>query len=145
MTRHHKTRSEAAPDRAIERRVFIASHALPSADELAQQLVQHFNMKETADYLMRGRRFARLDLDDLNKEWVAAFLAVYERYERQTDLQDTSAEFGLRGLEPPYGSVQELMDRFVEKLKRLGPERASNPGVRQKIREFMEERNKPYH
>jgi hypothetical protein len=34
--------------------------------------LQHKNMEQMHDYLARGRRFARLDVGRLNKDWIIA-------------------------------------------------------------------------
>jgi hypothetical protein len=76
--------------------------------------LQHKSLEQMQDYLARGRRFAKLDTQRLNKGWIIAvrgWLAnKYRTNERQMD--DLAAELRLRGFEPPYGAVeQDLANR----------------------------------
>jgi hypothetical protein len=69
------------------------------------------------DYLARGRRFAKLDVERLNKDWIIAvrsWLAHKHRIKERM-MDDLAAELRLRGLEPPYGAVeQQLADRSAQ-------------------------------
>jgi len=113
--------------------------------DIVAQFVEHLSMKELAAYLARGRRFAELSDRDLNRGWIAAFRVVYYRYERQVDLEDLGTEFLMRGLEPPFSAVEDKMKLFREELAGMSNEEAwaTNPVFRQKLREFLAERNKP--
>ncbi len=83
---------------------------------LIDQFLQHRKMEQTQDYLSRGRRFAGLDPEQLNEDWVDAvrrWLAQKDR-SRERTMDDLAAELELRGSEPPYEAVkQELADRFA--------------------------------
>jgi hypothetical protein len=83
---------------------------------LIDQFLQHRKMEQTQDYLSRGRRFAGLNGERLNQDWVAAvrrWLAHKDRSGERT-MDDLAAELELRGAEPPYEAVkQELAARFA--------------------------------
>jgi hypothetical protein len=83
---------------------------------LIDQFLQHRKMEQTQDYLSRGRRFAGLDSERLNQDWVDAvrgWLACKDRSGERT-MDDLAAELELRGSEPPYEAVkQELAARFA--------------------------------
>jgi hypothetical protein len=68
----------------------------------------------------RGRRFAQLDLGQLNQYWVIAVSSWLARKDPTNELimDDLASELGLRQLEPPYGAVKhELMQGFVQTNK----------------------------
>jgi hypothetical protein len=69
------------------------------------------------DYLARGRRFAKLDIGRLNNDWIIAVRSwlAHKHRTKERMMDDLAAELRLRGLEPPYGAVeQELVDRSAQ-------------------------------
>jgi hypothetical protein len=76
--------------------------------------LQHKSMKQMQGYLAHGRCFAKLDMEQLNKDWIIAvrsWLAHKHRIKERM-MDDLAAELRLRGLEPPYvGVEQDLADR----------------------------------
>jgi hypothetical protein len=115
-------------------------------DALAEASLQHALMNETKDYLERGRRFAKSKFEDLSREWVAAFNALFADGDRsrRRDMDDAAAEFRLRGREPPYDTVQDRIAEIRDQLARLGPDFPSEEHDRS-IDEFFRERGKPKH
>jgi hypothetical protein len=79
--------------------------------------LQNKSLEQTQDYLVRGRRFAKLDVGQLNEDWiivVRSWLAHKDRTKERM-MDDLAAELRLRKLEPPYGAVeQELADRSAQ-------------------------------
>jgi hypothetical protein len=79
--------------------------------------LQHRIKELRRDYLARGgRRFAAVDLGQLNEDWINATRNWLARKDRTTErmMDDLTAELRLRGLEPPYDAVkQELATRFA--------------------------------
>jgi hypothetical protein len=79
--------------------------------------LQHKSMQRMQDYLARGRRFAKLDVERLNTDWIIAVRSWLAHKDRTKErmMDDLAAELRLRGLEPPYGAVkQELADRSAQ-------------------------------
>jgi hypothetical protein len=73
-------------------------------------------LREAAEYAERGRRFKNFTHTDLVDAWIAAFVKmVANRRDRATiDLVgDLSAEFELRGEEPPYDLLAEQEEQFA--------------------------------
>jgi hypothetical protein len=117
-------------------------------DELidADEYLQHALMNEMKAYFDRGKRFATLDVAQLNERWIVVFKAYFADHNRQQGLEmdDLAAELRLRGLDPPFESVKAEISKLQGALKRIGPH-ASSPEFEQKVSEFLEQRSKPKH
>jgi hypothetical protein len=72
-------------------------------------------MELRGSYLERGRRFISLHDDNLDKEWASTFIAVCaeDNQSRRPDLNDLSAEIGLRGREEPAHLVKHVMPQVI--------------------------------
>src|SRR6266566_8477377 len=84
---------------------------------IVNAFLQHKSMEQTRDYLARGRRFAKLDVGRLNKDWIIAVTRWLAHKDRTNErmMDDLAAELRLRRLEPRYGAVkQELTDRSAQ-------------------------------
>ena len=84
--------------------------------------LQNNSMEQTRDYIGRGRRFARLEVGQLNQSWITAVRRWLARKNPTNELtmDDLTSEFALRKLKPPYAVVQQqLMDRFAQTNKSL--------------------------
>src|SRR4030095_2471865 len=96
------------------------------------------------DSLARGRRFAKLDIGRLNNDWIIAVRSwlAHKGRTKERMMDDLTAELRLRGLEPPYGAVeQELADRSAQTN---GAERKKTVReVAREIGEFMRENQRP--
>jgi hypothetical protein len=93
--------------------------------------LQNKKMEQTRDYLSRGRRFAQLDLGELNQHWVSAVRSWLARKDPTNELSmdDLASELALRQLEPPYDAVKhELIQRFT---------RTNKSQQKKKIREIV--------
>jgi hypothetical protein len=115
-------------------------------EPIVNAFLQHKSLEQMQDYLARGRRFAKLDVGQLNEGWIIAvrnWLAHEDRTnERMMD--DLAAELRLRGLEPRYGAVkQELADRSAQ-TKQAERKKALRDVARE-IGEFMRENERPLH
>jgi hypothetical protein len=112
----------------------------------AEEYLQHVLMNETKAYFDRGRRFAKLNVAQLNERWVVVFKAYFADHNRRQGLEmdDLAAELRLRGLDPPFEAVQAEICKLQGALKRIGPH-ASSPEFEQKVSEFLEQRSKPKH
>ena len=113
-------------------------------DAIAKAVVQSAEMDETNDYAARGRRHRSVELDQLKAEWVSAFkkwaLSLGAADPREID--DLSAEFRLRNIEPPFDQVRDEHRMLVEEVRKGGPH---DPRVRQAIADFLDELDKPKH
>ena len=112
----------------------------------AEEYLQHALMNETKAYFDRGRRFANVDVAQLNEKWVVIFKAYFADHNRQQGLEmdDLAAELRLRGLDPPFEAVKAEISKLQGALKRIGPH-ASSPDFEQKVSEFLVQRSKPKH
>ena len=113
-------------------------------DAIVNGFLQHKSLEQTQDYLARGRRFAKLDVAQMNEDWsnaVRGWLAHKDRTnERMMD--DLAAELRFRGVEPPYAAVeQELADRSAQ-TKEVEQKKVLRTVARE-IGEFMRENRRP--
>ena len=115
-------------------------------EAIVTAFLQNQSLEQTQDYLARGRRFAKLDVGQLNEDWIIAVRSWLARKDRARErmMDDLTAELQLRGSEPPYDAVKkELAARFA------GIEDAAQNKIRsevaREIGEFMREREKPLH
>jgi hypothetical protein len=78
-------------------------------------------MELRGSYLERGRRFISLHDDNLDKEWASTFIAVCaeDNQSRRPDLNDLSAEIGLRGREEPAHLVKHVMPQVIATAERI--------------------------
>jgi hypothetical protein len=84
---------------------------------IVNAFLQHKSMEQMQNYLARGRGFDKLNVGRLNKDWIIAVRSWLAHKDRTKErlMDDLAAELRLRGLEPPYGAVeQELADRSVQ-------------------------------
>ena len=114
------------------------------AGAILNAFLQHKSMEQMQAYLARGRRFAKLDIRRLNEDWVIAVRSwlAHKHRTKERLMDDLAAELRLRGLEPPYGAVeQELADRSAQtnEAKRKKTVRK----VAREIGEFMREIDRP--
>jgi hypothetical protein len=91
-----------------------------NTDAIVNAFLQNNSMEQARDYLARGRRFAQLDIGQLNQDWIIAVKSWLARKEPTNELimDDLASELALRKLEPPYDAVrQELIDRLAQTNK----------------------------
>jgi hypothetical protein len=90
-------------------------------DELRLSYLQNNQMEATADYLRRGRHHARLDLEDVKREWVSEFrrwvtgLCIGRSTNRRTH-EDFESELRVRPVEPPWEVVRQDIERMREAM-----------------------------
>ena len=115
-------------------------------EAIVNAFLQHKSMKQMQDYLARGRRFAKLDVERLNEDWIIAVRSWLAHKDRTKErmMDDLAAELRLRGLEPPYGAVeQELADRSAQTNE--AERKKTVREVAREIGEFMRENDRPLH
>ena len=113
-------------------------------EAVVNAFLQHKSMQQMQDYLGRGRRFAKLDVERLKKDWIIAVRSWLPHKDRTKErmMDDLAAELRLRGLEPPYGAVkQELADRSAQ-TNQVESKKAVREVARE-IGEFMRENDRP--
>jgi hypothetical protein len=113
-------------------------------EAIVNAFLQHKSLEQTQDYLVRGRRFAKLDVTQLNEDWIIAVRSWLAHKDRTNErmMDDLAAELRLRGLEPPYGAVeQEFADRSAQTKETERKKVLS--AVAREIGEFMRENQRP--
>jgi hypothetical protein len=114
------------------------------SEAIVNAFLRHKGLEQTQHYLTRGRRFAKLDVAQLNADWIIAvrsWLAHKDRAKERT-MDGLAAELRLRGLEPPYGAVeQELADRSSQTNE--AERKKTVREVAREIREFMRQNERP--
>jgi hypothetical protein len=113
-------------------------------EAIVNAFLQHKSLEQTQDYLVRGRRFAKLDVAQLNEDWIIAVRSWLAHKDRTNErmMDDLVAELRLRGLEPPYGAVeQEFADRSAQTKETERKKVLS--AVAREIGEFMRENRRP--
>ena len=113
-------------------------------EAIVNAFLQHKSMEQMQDYLARGRRFARLDVGRMNKDWVIAVRGWLAHKDRANErkMDDLAAELRLRGVEPPYAAVeQELADRSARTKE--NERKKVIRAVAREIGDFMCENQRP--
>jgi len=98
------------------------------------------------DYLARGRRFTKFDVRQLTKDWITAFRGwlVHKDHANERMMDDLAAELQLRGLEPPYLSVERKLANCSAQTKESERKKVLRAFARE-IGEFVRENQKPLH
>jgi len=113
-------------------------------EAVVNAFLQHKSLEQTQDYLVRGRRFAKLDVAQMNEEWIIAVRSWLAHKDRTNErmMDDLAAELRFRGVEPPYAAVeQELADRSAQ-TKEVEQKKVLRTVARE-IGEFMRENRRP--
>jgi len=115
-------------------------------EALPEVWLQNELLKQTRDYLTRGRRFERLRLDQLNEEWTKAFQQFVKHRigPHLRDMDDAGAELRLRGEEFPTHLVTAEVEQLRAAVQRIGPIFPSAEFDR-KVDEFIWDLSKPKH
>lgn len=93
-------------------------------EERLSTLVIEIQMNEAAAYLQRGRRFERLELEELNERWLAAYAGwANGDPEAERVTFDLDAELWLRGCPPPTERAKHVFARLEERFDTLPPAR----------------------
>ena len=89
-------------------------------DDLGEGAVASEFLEQTADYLIRGRRFEGLPDDALRTGWI---LAMTKWAQSLTDarlaVDDYSVELRLRLLEPPFAKVEAELQDAIQRESRF--------------------------
>jgi hypothetical protein len=124
----------------------LADDPREGPEAVVNAFLQHKSLEQMQDYLARGRRFTKLDVAQLNVDWIIAVRSWLAHKHRTNErmMDDLAAELRLRGIEPPYVAVEhELADRSAQtkETERKKVLRA----VAREIDEFMRENQGPLH
>ena len=112
-------------------------------DADAAAALQHAEMKQTQDYLERGRALAQQTNEQVKSVWAATFERHFAEPTKESarNMDDASAELRLRKIELPVERVQETFDALQAEIKRLGPD--AFEGLDEELDEFLAARAKP--
>ena len=104
---HYSELQAALEERAASYVKKIAEAYYDPLDELTAKALQLSLLDGIEDYEIQGRRFAGLIVEKLKHAWVIALRGVLDGDASMLEnLDDAMAELLLRGVEPPYDSVQ---------------------------------------
>ena len=109
-------------------------------EAIVNAFLQHKSMEQMQDYLARGRRFARLDVGRMNKDWVIAVRGwlAHKHRTKERLMDDLAAELRLRGVEPPYAAVEQELAHRSAQTKETERKKAFREVARE-IGEFVRE------
>jgi hypothetical protein len=121
------------------------------ADKEVRSWIDSESVDSVANYAEQGRKYAALSDAELSSAWVQAFRAsardIHNKEQRSAHA-DYSAEFDLRGIDPPFNLVHDDMQQMTESIKvwmaslteeDLG---AFTDGVEKHFNEFRDKRDK---
>jgi hypothetical protein len=115
-------------------------------EAILNAFLQHKSMEQTQEYLTRGRRFVKPDVEQLNECWIIAVRSWLAHKNRANErmMDDLTAELRLRGLEPPYGAVEQ---EFVNRPARTTEAERENTlkEIAREIGDFMREIERSLH
>ena len=102
-----------------------ASARKGTIEALVDALLESELMERTAAYLSRGRPYSTERAEDVETGWTAAFKRSFATRspEVQREVDDLAAELRLRGLEPPYDSMQPELDAAREQISEVATPR----------------------
>jgi hypothetical protein len=112
---------------------------------IVNAFLEHKTLEQTQDYLNRGRRFAKLDVRQLNENWIIAVRRWLAHKDRANErmMDDLAAELRLRKLEPLYSAVEHELAGRSAQTKEAERKKAIREVARE-IGEFVRE-NKGLH
>ena len=113
---------------------------------IVNRFLQHKSMEQIQDYLAHGRRFAKLDVGQLNEDWIIAVKSWLAHKDRTAErmMDDLAAELRLRKLEPPYSAVEQRLADCSAQTKEAKRKKAVREVARE-IGEFMRMNERPLH
>lgn len=112
------------------------------SDDIARAAIADDEMQDTRSYLVRGRAFASLSVEDLNQMWAAAFTAIALGDDAKlTEYSDLAAELRLRSLPLPEHLVQGAMPALQKRISESTPEHLE--AVRTHVAHLRERWGKP--
>lgn len=114
---------------------------------LLQSFLAHEAMKNMERYAAEGRRFARLDDRDLDRDWITAWrrtLLDREPHPLHYDYDDLSAELRLRGRPYPKKLIDKEERRdIMARAAPLGPHSELWAELEDELAEFFEAWRRP--
>jgi hypothetical protein len=118
----------------------MADDSSEDPEAVVNAFLQHKSLEQTQDYLVRGRRFAKLDVAQMNEDWINAVRGWLAHKDRTNErmMDDLAAELRLRGVEPPYGAVEQELAALHSDER--GRAKKVLQTVAREIGEFMNQR-----
>ncbi len=89
--------------------------------DLVTGFIQHRQVEESADYVVRGRAYEPLSDADLADAWINAFKAWAHDFSMRQEMDDYGAELGLREIQPPLDRVPEEWAAVMAKIEGVRP------------------------
>ena len=116
MSYHQHSELQAAlEERAASYVKKVAEAYYGPLDNVTAKVFQLNLLDGIEDYELQGRRFAVLTVEKLKRTWLIALRGVLDGDASMfEDLDDAMAELLLRGVEPPYNSVQRARRTKVQ-------------------------------
>ena len=82
---------------------------------LAESDIAHEVLEQTADYLIRGQRFAGLPDEALTTGWILAMTGWAQALtDARLAVDDYSVELRLRSIEPPFDKVEVELRKAIQ-------------------------------
>jgi len=122
----------------------MADDSSEDPEAVVNAFLQHKSLEQTQDYLVRGRRFAKLDVAQMSEDWIIAVRSwlAHKNRTNERKMDNLAAELRLRGVEPPYAAVeQELADRSARTKE--NERKKVIRAVAREIGDFMCENQRP--
>jgi hypothetical protein len=119
----------------------MAGDEYTDADAVAA--LRHAEMRETQDYVERGRALAGHTDEQVKDVWAATFEKHFAEPTKESarNMNDAGAELRLRNIDLPVERVQETFDALQAAVKEAGPD--AFEWLDEEIDEFLEARKKP--
>jgi hypothetical protein len=116
-------------------------HGEPPDIEAAIQI------KQTEQYLARGRQLERTPVEQLGERWTGAFkMWVRDRTLRSLrDHQDADAELRLRGVEPPRDTIKEEIAALQKEIEKQLYDPETRKVVRARLQDLVPKNDTPKH
>ena len=113
-------------------------------EAIVNAFLQYKSTERTQDYLVRGRHFAKLDVAQLNEDWIIAVRSWLAHKDRTNErkMDDLATELRLRGVEPPYAAVEQELAHRSAQTKETERKKVLS-AVAREIGEFMRENDRP--
>jgi hypothetical protein len=114
----HKNKAEPAETAQAEAGRMTSDD--DEADKAVRSWIDSEPVDSVADYAERGRKYAALSDVELSSAWVQTIRASARdthNKEQRTAQADYSAEFSLRGIDPPFNLVHDDMVQMTENIK----------------------------
>ena len=116
--------------------------------ELINSILAEDKMEDTRQYLLRGRRFEHLGIEELNQRWTGSSKACADdiaNYEALYDYVDSTAEFQLRNIELPHDAIKADLQKLAAAIPSEEEDPEGWARVRQAIGDALRKREDDTH